>query len=40
MSEDTFTAEFTQEPYIVSGMHTGDIGTYSYEDITDWLKFT
>lgn len=40
VEEDTFTAELTQEPYMVSGIHTGDVGTYSYEDITDWLVFT
>lgn len=40
VSDDTFTAELTQEPYMVSGMHTGDIGIYPYSDITDWLVFT
>ena len=25
---------------MVSSMHTGDVGTYSYDDITDWLIFT
>ena len=25
---------------MVSGMHAGDVGTYPYEDITDWLVFT
>ena len=40
ISDDTFTAELTQEPYMVSDMHTGDIGTYPYEDITDWIIFT
>ncbi len=40
VDEDTFTAELTQEPYMVSGMHAGDIGTYSYSDITDWMVFT
>lgn len=40
VSEKTFTAELTQEPYMVSGIHTGDVGTYSYEDITDWIVFT
>lgn len=39
VSEDTFTAELTQEPYMVSGMHAGDVGTYPYEDITDWIVF-
>ncbi|MBR2401220.1 MAG: DUF4026 domain-containing protein [Lachnospiraceae bacterium] len=40
VAENTFTAQLTQEPYMVSGMHEGDIGTYPYEDITDWLVFT
>ncbi len=40
VEDDTFTARLTQEPYMVSGMHEGDIGTYPYEDITDWLVFT
>ena len=40
VAEDTFTAQLTQEPYMVSGMHEGDMGTYPYEDITDWLIFT
>ena len=40
ISDDTFTAELTQEPYMVSGIKAGDIGTYPYEDITDWLIFT
>ena len=40
ITDDSFTAELTQEPYMVSGMHAGDIGTYSYNDITDWIIFT
>lgn len=40
VEEDTFTAELTQEPYMVSGMHAGDVGTYPYGDITDWIVFT
>ncbi len=40
ISENSFTAELTQEPYMVSTMHEGDIGTYPYEAITDWLIFT
>ena len=40
VAENTFTAQLTQEPYMVSGMHEGDMGTYPYEDITDWLVFT
>ena len=40
ITDDSFTAELTQEPYMVSGMHAGDVGTYSYDDITDWIVFT
>lgn len=40
VNQETFTAKLTQEPYMVSGMHEGDVGTYPYEDITDWLVFT
>ncbi len=40
VGDDTFTGELTQEPYMVSGMHTGAVGTYPYSDITDWLVFT
>ena len=40
VDEDSFTAELTQEPYMVSGMHTGSVGTYSYDEITDWMMFT
>ena len=40
VDEKTFTAELTQEPYMVKAMHTGDMATYPYEDITDWLIFT
>lgn len=35
-----FTAKLTQEPYYVSGMHQDDIGTYTYDDLTDWIIFT
>lgn len=34
------TAVLTQEPYYVSNMKEGDTGTYSFDDITDWLVFT
>lgn len=40
VDEDSFTAELTQEPYMVSGMHTGSVDTYSYDQITDWMMFT
>ncbi len=37
---DKITAVLTQEPYYVSGMKEGDVGTYSFDDVTDWLVFT
>lgn len=37
---ETLTAELTQEPYYVSNMKEGDVGTYSFDDVTDWLVFT
>ena len=40
VDSDTFTAELTQEPYMVSGIYAGAIGTYSYNDITDWIVYT
>lgn len=40
IEENVFTAELTQEPYMVSGMHIGSIGTYSYSEITDWIVYT
>lgn len=40
VEETSFTAELTQEPYMVSGIHAGDVGTYSYDEITDWIVFT
>ena len=36
----SFTAELTQEPYYVKGIHTGDTGKYALEDITDWIIYT
>lgn len=35
--DDTFKAKLTSVPYSISSMKKGDIGTYSKEDITDWL---
>ncbi|MCR4649203.1 MAG: DUF4026 domain-containing protein [Lachnospiraceae bacterium] len=32
--------ELTQEPYFVSGIKIGDVGTYSLSDVTDWLILT
>ncbi len=37
---DTVTAELTQEPYYVSGIKPGDVRTYPFSDITDWLILT
>lgn len=37
---DTLTAELTQEPYYVKDMHTGSVGSYKIEEVTDWLIFT
>lgn len=34
------TAKLTQEPYYIEGLHEGHMGTYSPEEITDWLIFT
>lgn len=34
---DEFEARLTQEPYDVSAMHTGDVGRYSVDNVTDWL---
>ena len=33
-------AELTQDPYYVSGIKCGDIGTYSTDEVTDWLILT
>ncbi|MCH5270227.1 MAG: DUF4026 domain-containing protein [Lachnospiraceae bacterium] len=37
---ESFIAELTQEPYDVPDMHEGDIGTYTVNDITDWIVYT
>ncbi|MBO4514701.1 MAG: DUF4026 domain-containing protein [Lachnospiraceae bacterium] len=37
---DQITAVLTQEPYYVSGMKEGDVGHYTFDDVTDWLVFT
>ena len=36
----SFLAELTQEPYNVSGIHTGDTRWFTISDVTDWLIFT
>ena len=38
--EDRIVAQLTQEPYYVSGIKEGDVGTYPFTDITDWIVFT
>ena len=38
--EDRFKARLLQEPYNVEGMHTGDEGWYTVEDVTDWMIYT
>ncbi len=38
--KDSIVAELTQEAYYVKGIREGDIGTYSFEDITDWEIFS
>ena len=40
IKDGKIVAQLTQEPYYVTGMKEGDIGTFTYEDITDWLIFT
>ena len=37
---ENFIAELTQEPYDVPSMHEGDKGTYTVNDITDWIIYT
>lgn len=39
-SNDTVTCRLTQEPYYVKNMHEGSVGTYTFEQITDWMIFT
>lgn len=40
MTDSTLTGELTQEPYYVKALHPGSIGTYPYEDLTDWVIYT
>lgn len=37
---DRFRACLTQEPYDVAGMHEGDEGVFTIEDVTDWIIYT
>lgn len=38
--DGSITAELTQDPYYVNGIKTGDIGTYPYDMVTDWVVYT
>lgn len=38
--DNKFKAKLTQEPYNVPDMHTGDIGEYTVNDVTDWIIYT
>lgn len=40
VQDNAIVAQLTQEPYYVSGMKEGDIGTFQFSDITDWIIFT
>lgn len=40
LQDGQITAKLTQEPYYIAGLHEGHVGTYSPEDVTDWLIFT
>ena len=37
---DSFRAELTQEPFADLGMHEGDEGVFTVDDVTDWMVFT
>lgn len=37
---DKFKAKLTQEPYNVENFHTGDIGEFTVNDVTDWIIYT
>jgi len=40
IKKDSIVAELTQDAYFVKGIKEGDIGTYPFEDITDWEIFS
>jgi len=40
VKKDSIVAELTQDAYFVKGIKEGDIGTYPFEDITDWEIFS
>lgn len=37
IGENSITAKLTQEPYYIPGLHTGDVGKYGFDEITDWI---
>lgn len=37
---DKLVCELTQEPYYINNLHEGDVGEYSFDEITDWIIFT
>lgn len=39
VENDRFRAQLLQEPYRVSGMHEGDEGWYTIDDVTDWVIY-
>lgn len=40
LKNNQISAKLTQEPYYISGLHEGDVGSYACDQITDWLIFT
>ena len=37
---EEFLAQLTQEPYYISGLNSGDMGEYRWDQVTDWLIYT
>ena len=33
-------AQLTQDPYYIAGIQKGDVGTYCFDEITDWAVYT
>ncbi|MBO4679116.1 MAG: DUF4026 domain-containing protein [Lachnospiraceae bacterium] len=40
INEDSIEGELTNDPYYVSSLKKGDVETYSFDKITDWILFT
>ena len=40
LGENSMKCELTQEPYYVKALHQGSQGTYTFDQITDWMIFT